>query len=224
MLQQVKFAVPLIVDPKWQVRVGRAASIALLMGMCALTSWTACSSNRKAQSRSFELSGPALAEFISLEPIDAHTHISQTGPAFISMLERLHMRVLDILYVDDTDPSRSSLEQQKQDALKFIASSKGCGRLCTTFNPFLINDPTFSKDAIATLNDDFAKGAVAAKIWKNIGMEIKDSSGRYVMPDDPRLKPIYEDLAAQHRTLISHSGAPDAAWNRETRFHRMLNT
>ena len=41
------------------------------------------------------------------------------------MLERLHMHVLDILYVDDTDPSRSSLESQKQDALKFIASSKG---------------------------------------------------------------------------------------------------
>ena len=212
MLQQVNFSAPPIVDQKWQIRVGRAVRIALLMALCAVMSWTACSSNRNAQNQSFDLSGSALAEFTSLEPIDAHTHISQTGPPFISMLERLHMHVLDILYVDDSDPGRSSLEQQKQDALKFIVSSKGHGQLCTTFDPFLINNPDFSKNAIATLNDDFAKGAVAAKIWKNIGMEIKDSSGRYVMPDDPRLAPIYEFLAAQHKTLISHSAAPDAAW------------
>jgi hypothetical protein len=30
-------------------------------------------------------------ELASLEPIDAHTHIGNSGPAFIAMLERLHM-------------------------------------------------------------------------------------------------------------------------------------
>ena len=63
---------------------------------------------RRAQRQSPVLSGAALQEFTSLEPIDAHTHISQTGPAFVAMLDRLHMHVLDILYVDDTTPYRVS--------------------------------------------------------------------------------------------------------------------
>lgn len=37
-----------------------------------------------------------LAELASLEPIDTHTHVFQTGPAFVGMLKRLHMHVPDI--------------------------------------------------------------------------------------------------------------------------------
>jgi predicted TIM-barrel fold metal-dependent hydrolase len=199
-------------DPKlwWPTR--RTLSVVLLIALFALVFLVACRSNREDQGHPYTLNGPALAEFTSLEPIDAHTHISQSGPAFVGMLESLHVHVLDILYVDDTDPSRSSLESQKQDALKFIASSKGHAQLCTTFDPFRFNDANFSEQAIASLNQDFANGAVAAKIWKNIGMELRNASGQYVRPDDPRLEPIYKDIAAHHKTLIAHLAEPDAAW------------
>jgi predicted TIM-barrel fold metal-dependent hydrolase len=53
---------------------------------------------------------------------------------------------------------------------------------------------------------------VAATPLKNIGMELKNQSGQYVMPDDPRLEPIYKDIAAHHKTLISHAADPDVAW------------
>jgi len=62
------------------------------------------------------------------------------------------------------------------------------------------------------LNQDFANGAVAAKIWKNVGMELKNESGEYVMPDDSRFEPIYKDIAAHHKTLITHLADPDIAW------------
>ena len=165
-----------------------------------------CRSNREDKNHQYLLTGPALAEFTSLEPIDAHTHVSQTGPAFVAMLERLHLHVLDILYVDDTDPYRASMEPQKQDALKFVASSKSYAQLCTTFDPFRFNDAQpYPGKAIDALNQDFANGAVAAKIWKNLGMEIKDGSGHYVMLDDLRFQPIYKDIAAQGKTLITHA-------------------
>ena len=35
------------------------------------------------------------------------------------------------------------------------------------------------------------QGAVGVKIWKNIGMELRDPDGSYVMPDDPRLEPVF---------------------------------
>ncbi len=147
----------------------------VLLGLWFLVS---CRSNREDKNHQYLLTGPALAAFTALEPIDAHTHISQTGPAFVTTLERLHMHVLDILYVDDTDPNHTSMEPQKQGALEFIASSNGHAQLCTTFDPFQFNNANFSNEAIKTLNQDFANGAVAAKIWKNLGMEIKDGSGQ----------------------------------------------
>jgi hypothetical protein len=195
---------------------GYAISIGLLV-LCLLTALFVNRLTRRAQSQSPWLSPARLTEFASLDPIDAHTHISQTGPAFVGMLERLHLRVLDILYVDDTDPYRSSTEPQKQDALRFMASSPGHAQLCTTFDPFQFNKANFSRDAIEALNQDFARGAVAAKIWKNIGMEIKDASGKYVMPDDPRFEPIYRDIAAHHKTLVSHMAEVDDAWESHDR-------
>lgn len=153
-----------------------------------------------------------LTEFTSLDPIDAHVHISNTDPAFVALLAQLHMRVLDILVVNDRRPYRATLDQQKQDALTFVESSTGLARLCTTFDPFRLNDPTFSQETIAALDQDFAHGAVAVKVWKNLGMEIKNASGQYVMPDDLLLEPIYRAVAAHNKTLIIHAADPDAAW------------
>jgi len=75
-----------------------------------------------------------------------------------------------------------------------------------------VKNAASAKASVASLNQDFARGAIAAKIWKNVGMEILDQSGKYVMPDDPRFEEIYLDIAAHHKTLIIHAGDPDEAW------------
>src|ERR1700746_1598042 len=43
-------------------------------------------------------------------------------------------------------------------------------------------------------------------------MEIKDRDGRYVLPDDPALQPIYRDIQEHNRTLVAHVAEPDEAW------------
>jgi hypothetical protein len=53
---------------------------------------------------------------------------------------------------------------------------------------------------------------IDSRVAKNIGMEVKDSQGRYVMVDDPRLQPIYRDIADHNKTLIAHQAEPDVAW------------
>jgi hypothetical protein len=122
------------------------------------------------------------------------------------------VHVLDILYMDDTDPYRTSLETQKQDALKFVAASAGHAQLCTTFDPYQFNKPNFLQDASNGLTQDFTRGVVAVKIWKNVGMEIRKSSGQYLMPDDPIFAPIYQDMVVRQKTLITHVADPDTAW------------
>ncbi|AXC09791.1 hypothetical protein ACPOL_0412 [Acidisarcina polymorpha] len=153
-----------------------------------------------------------LRALAALHPIDAHVHIWKTDPEFTAMLERWNLHVLDILYVDDKQPSSLSLNAQRAAALGFVRSAHGHASLCTTFDPFRFSQPGFIESTINGLNADFADGAIAVKIWKNIGMELKDSDNRYVMPDDPRLEPIYRDIEAHNKTLIAHQAEPDVAW------------
>jgi len=157
-------------------------------------------------------STPDLRALAALEPVDTHTHLSKGDPAFYGMLDRLHMHILDILLVDDHDPYRKDLDAQRQDAESMIQASHGHAALCTSFDPFQFNNPDFAASTTRSLNQDFADGAVAVKIWKNIGMELKDKNGRYVLADDPRLEPIYRDIANHNRTLIAHQAEPDEAW------------
>jgi len=154
----------------------------------------------------------ALQSFAAIHPIDVHVHVFKTDPAFQSLLERLNLKVMDILVMDDTNASRKQLQQQVDDAFALVRSSHGHVALCTTFDPYRFNSPAFAPDAVKQLDHDFAQGAVAVKIWKNIGMEIKNTDGSYVLADDPKFAPIYQDIARHDKTLMSHQGEPDVAW------------
>lgn len=173
------------------------------------------------------VSGPALAEKVSaeqtiseqalkslaaLEPIDVHVHVFKTDPAFQAFLKRLHLTLLNILVVDDTHSHRKQLEPQVADAFALVLSSRGHVALCTTFDPYKFNDASFGSEAIKQLEANFDQGAVAVKIWKNIGMEIKDRNGKFIMPDDPKFAPIYQEIARRGKTLMSHVAEPDVAW------------
>jgi predicted TIM-barrel fold metal-dependent hydrolase len=153
-----------------------------------------------------------LRAFAAIHPIDVHVHVFKTDPAFQKMLEQLNLKLLDILVMDDTLPYRKQLQPQIDDALALVHSSHGHVALCTTFDPYKFDSASFTADAIKQIDRDFAQGAVAVKIWKNIGMEIKNSSGQYIMADDPKFEPIYKDIASHGKTLMTHQAEPDVAW------------
>jgi predicted TIM-barrel fold metal-dependent hydrolase len=127
------------------------------------------------------------------------------------MLQQLHLHVVDICVVD-RHSKRGLLATQVREASAVIHENHGHAWLCTTFDPYKVNDADFATQAVRQLNQNFADGAVAVKIWKNVGMEIQRPDGKYVMPDDPVFAPIYRDIAAHHKTLIAHLAEPDSCW------------
>jgi hypothetical protein len=158
-------------------------------------------------------SAAELKEFTSLDPIDVHTHIYQTDSTFIAMLRRLNLHVLDVLVADVGDnASHSTFKPLKEAAWQFVSSSQGRASLSTNVDPFSWNDADFPQAAIRSIDRDFVRGAVAATIWANTGMSLKDASGTPALPDDAKLEPIYKDLATRHKTLIAHIGVQDEAW------------
>jgi predicted TIM-barrel fold metal-dependent hydrolase len=154
----------------------------------------------------------ALRAFAAIQPIDVHVHVFKTDPTFQKMLEQLNLKLLNILVMDDTLSYRKQLQPQIDDALALVRSSHGHVALCTTFDPYKFDSESFPADAIRQIDRDFAQGAVAVKIWKNIGMEIKNGKGQYIMADDPKFEPIYKDIASHGKTLMSHQAEPDVAW------------
>lgn len=162
------------------------------------------------KSISHPFSAQELRQFRALEAIDTHTHAYVNNPAFQSLLKKLNLRIVDIILVDDQEKIEewSDLSKERKDTWDLVDTSKGFAFFCTTFDPFRVNERDFREKALQQINEDFDRGAVALKIWKNIGEEIKNSEGRYVLPDDPIFNSIYEDIAAHNKTLIAHVADP----------------
>lgn len=182
--------------------------VVLACGARSLDAASSPSSPASAKEMSTE---QALQAFAAIHPVDVHVHIFKTDPAFQAMLERLHLKVMNILVVDDTLPYRRGLAAQVDVARQLVASSHGHIAWCTTFDPYKFGSPNFDADAIQQLNKNFAQGAIAVKIWKNIGMELKHN-GKFVFADDPEFEPIYKDIAQHGKTLMAHQAEPDVAW------------
>lgn len=153
----------------------------------------------------------ALKDFAAIHPIDVHVHVFKSDPAFQGMLDKLHLTLLNILVMDDTQPYRKQLAAQVNVALELARSSHGHIAWCTTFDPYKFDSPSFTTDAIKGLDKNFSQGALAVKVWKNIGMELKHN-GKYVFADDPKFEPIYKDIARHGKTLMTHQAEPDVAW------------
>ncbi len=153
-----------------------------------------------------------LKGFAEIQPIDVHTHIYKDDPELNALIQRLNLRAVNICVIDDRDPDFKGLEPQRTEVLKVRQSTVGRIAFCTTFNPYGFEKLGFSARAVRQLNEDFAHGAVAVKIYKVMGMEMKNKAGKWVMADDPAFGPIYRDIASLHRTLIAHLAEPDSCW------------
>src|SRR5271155_2201991 len=152
-----------------------------------------------------------LRAFAAIEPIDTHVHAFRSDPEFTDLMSRLRLHLLDIC-VADNHGIYGELATELARAQGFVASSQGHARLCVTFDPYSFQRKGYAQNTVKQLHQDFAEGAVAVKIWKNIGMEIKTPDGRYVMPDDPIFEPIYRAIAAENKTLVAHVAEPSSCW------------
>ena len=154
-----------------------------------------------------------LAALAKVGPIDTHAHVFQDVPAYYQMMKDLNLRIVDICVVSRKDePPYQTQAAQFNMAMKVHRGSGGRAGVCTTFDPYKFQDKNFDQETINILNQNFRAGAIAVKIWKNMGMDLRTPSGQYVMPDNPVFEPIYKDIQAQNKTMIAHLAEPDTCW------------
>jgi predicted TIM-barrel fold metal-dependent hydrolase len=148
-------------------------------------------------------------DFGAVKKFDIHIHINTEETSFIEQALADNFRFLDI--VDDRPFGKPMDEQQKIAMLDLKNFSKSMA-VATTFSVKGFNDKDWSENTITGLKKSSSDGAIAVKIWKNIGMDLKDESGKFVMIDDARFEPILEYLTANKIPLIGHNGEPKDCW------------
>jgi predicted TIM-barrel fold metal-dependent hydrolase len=145
--------------------------------------------------------------------LDAHAHLPADHERAALLFAELDVRVMNISIGLD---------------------AAGCWRKHPTFGSFTFEDlarkwprhfawctsfdvPTFDTDdyaerVISGLERDFANGATAVKVWKNVGLELLGPSARHVLIDDPVFSPIFDRCARRGWPVILHVGEPRACW------------
>ena len=73
-----------------------------------------------------------------------------------------------------------------------------------------IDDANFGEEMVAQLDDAVARGARGLKQLKDLGLSVRDKSGKLVTIDDPRLDPIWEECGRLGIPVSIHSSDPEA--------------
>lgn len=146
---------------------------------------------------------------MSIKKFDIHTHIDSDAPFLQKFLDEYNMKV-NTLCTGGLDTVRMNF--RIDEARIFCNEQPRYYSWVTTFDLTKRNEPDWAENVIKKLKDDFAHGAVGVKIWKEIGMSIKDKDGKYIMVDDPMFEPIFDFIAQEGKTLIAHIGEPIQAW------------
>jgi predicted TIM-barrel fold metal-dependent hydrolase len=146
------------------------------------------------------------------ERIDTHIHLNRPSPEILAGFRQTRWRALTICDSRAIGDQPRDLDEQVRGAILLHRESKGLISWATSFDPRPFERPDFVQTTIAGLSEHFKEGAIAVKIWKNVGMAIRAKSGAYLMPDNPALLPIYDMIQREGKTLVAHLAEPDGAW------------
>jgi predicted TIM-barrel fold metal-dependent hydrolase len=151
----------------------------------------------------------SMADFTHVRKYDAHVHANNPNTAF---LEQARADGFELLSINVDYPDFPSLERQHAAALVLAAKDPQHFHWATTFSMKGFGTPGWTERVDAKLSRDVAKGALAVKIWKNVGLAEKDADGRLIMLDDPRLAPVAKRVRMLGVALIDHQGEPRNCW------------
>ncbi len=150
-----------------------------------------------------------LADFQKIRKFDAHVHINSSNPAFIKLAQQDNFELLSI-NVDY--PDFPPLARQYDLAQGFQATAPDRFHFAASFSVKDWGKPAWPQDVIASISQAVKGGAVAIKVWKNIGMSLRGADGKLVMIDNPDFDAVMAKVESLGVPLIGHMGEPHNCW------------
>lgn len=134
--------------------------------------------------------------------IDVHTHHRDVSPSkldsLIQDMDQINMRIMV------SSPVSGSFGERTKALIDGMRAHPKSKRFATMTN---VNFRDLH-GAAAQLEEDLRNGAVGVKVWKNFGMNEKDSSGARIPVDDPRLSDVWKVAAKYKAPVLIHTADP----------------
>ena len=148
-----------------------------------------------------------LDDFAQVPKIDAHVHIRTYDSSFVQQAKHDNFRLLSIVVEEEP-----GIALQQQYAIAQQKSFPETVAFATTFSLNGFNSGSWINRTIDGLQEAVDQGAIAVKVYKSIGMELKDPDGNMVMVDNPMFNPVWDFLVKNNIPVIGHLGEPKNCW------------
>lgn len=147
------------------------------------------------------------ADFTKVPKIDVHFHYDTPDFRYLQFADSLNFKLVSPnvdagMPLDEQLQITASIKEKFPDKFAFFG----------TFPIENFNKSEFVEETIARIDQCMKAGASGIKIWKNIGMVLKDRSGNFVMVDDPAFDPVFNYLQEKNIPLLAHLGEPRNCW------------
>jgi Amidohydrolase len=151
----------------------------------------------------------AAADFARVPKADVHVHVNSDDRVFLDLAikDRFELLSINVDY-----PDFPPLQRQAEIAHKLLAADPAHFHYATTFSMKGFGTASWSADTIRHIDEEIDRGALAVKVWKNIGMVEKNAQGHLIMLDDPGFDAVMQHLEARHIPLIAHQAEPKNCW------------
>jgi predicted TIM-barrel fold metal-dependent hydrolase len=149
------------------------------------------------------------ADFPQVRKLDAHVHANTRDHAFLDIARRDGFELLSI-NVDYPDFPTLATQADVVHALR--AADPKRFHFATSFSMKGFGGPGWTQATNRHIDAELQRGAVAVKVWKNIGMVERNASGQYIMLDDPGFDGVMGHLEKKGVPLIAHQGEPRNCW------------
>ena len=141
--------------------------------------------------------------------IDIHNHQPNMErmdlAVLLKQMDSLNMTVM----VNLTGKGGTALKQMMENINR---SNKKRFIVFTNINFNGLGDAGWIKKTLAQLEQDVANGAKGLKIFKELGMFYKDTDGKRIPVNDPRLDPVWDKCGELGIPVLIHSAAPQSLW------------
>lgn len=148
-------------------------------------------------------------DFYKVRKIDGHVHIGSDDPGLVDQALEDHFVLLSII---TEVPDYPAIEDQENDCIALMKEFPGRISYLTTFETETILQPGWEERTLSKLETSFRNGAAGIKVWKNIGMVIKDANDDFIQIDDPVFDPVFKYLADRNIPVMGHIGEPRSCW------------
>ncbi len=160
--------------------------------------------------------------------IDVHTHTNDAAgigdrvdpKEMVARMDRLNIKTIVILTGMWGDKLQTIIDDM-------VKPYPGRFVVFTQFDWSKINDPNFSQLMVRQIDDSVARGARGLKVLKELGLGVRDSTGKLVPIDDPRLDASWEECGRLGIPVFIHVADPEAFFHpidaRNERYEELID-